>query len=174
MVMRKLFLAVVLALALPACLAFAGGAGGVGFGTQLFDAQFSSSDVALATITGYGYGVSWEGSRIGGFGMALLSTQSRIAGGAGGMIVGHEWRAGPLEAALTLFGGVGGIGYQRSGYMIIFGEADFELGFEVTPWMQVVAYAGYQAWGNVIPGRAFQSAVLTTPVVGIRIGWGGF
>ena len=170
---RKIFIVIVLFVAIPACVALAGGAGGVGYGFQYYDPQLSNVDLGLATITGYGYGVNGWGNRIGGFGMALLSVTGQAAGGVGGMLMGQEWRGGPLMAAVTLLGGVGGAGYARHGYMLLFGEADIELGIRVLPWMQVVAYAGMQAWGNTVPGRPFTSVFVYTPVIGFRLGWGG-
>jgi hypothetical protein len=166
---RALFLAVVLCAA-PA-LASAGGAGGVGFGIQYYDPEWSNMQMGMSNITGYGYGVLRDGSRIGGFGTAMLSMQS--AGGVGGLLLGHEWRSGPLVLGVSGLGGVGGGSWSGRGYMLLFGEADLELGLCVTPWMQIVAYAGYQAWGNLIPGIPFASAYLATPVIGVRIGWGG-
>ena len=170
----RVLLSVLLLALVPAGLALAAGAGGVGFGAQYYDAGLSNTDMGMAYITGYGYAVTRSGTRIGGFGTALLSLDQRIAGGAGGMVTGHEWRGGPLVAALTLWGGAGGCGYLGRGYLLVFGQVDFELGVKLLPWMQVVAYAGYQAWGNVLPGIPFSSAVLTTPVFGVRVGWGGF
>jgi hypothetical protein len=58
--------------------------------------------------------------------------------------------------------------------MLLFGPADLELGVAVLPWMQVVAYAGCQAGGNLIPGIPFVSATLFTPVLGVRVSWGGY
>ena len=166
-------LAVLLLVVLPACVAMAGGAGGVGYGCQYFDPQLSNQNLGLSYITGYGYGVNRWGNRIGGFGMAILSGTGTTAGGVGGMLIGQEFRGGPLVAAVTCLGGVGGASYAHRGYMLIFGEADLELGLRVLPWMQVVAYAGYQAWGNAIPGFPFTNAFVYTPVLGVRIGWGG-
>ena len=37
-----------------------------------------------------------------------------------------------------------------------------------------VTYAGYQAWGNLIRGIPFVSVKLFTPVLGVRVSWGGF
>jgi hypothetical protein len=159
---------------IPAGAAFAGGAGGVGYGAQYYDSGLATSDMAMTFITGYGYGVSWDGARFGGFGSALLSAQGSAAGGVGGIVTGHEWRAGPLVAAVDLWMGLGGMSFNRSGYMVAFGQADFELGVAILPWMQIVAYAGYQALGNLIPGFPFSNAVLYTPVVGMRLAWGGF
>ena len=167
-------LAVVLLALLPACIAGAGGAGGVGFGAQYFSPSISSSSLGMAYIAGFGYGVDEGGSRIGGFGMALFSALGRSAGGVGGMLVGHEWRGGPVVFAFNLLGGVGGAASGGGGYMLLFGQADLELGAAVLPWMQVVLYAGYQAWGNLIPGIPFVSARLFSPVVGVRVSWGGF
>ena len=170
---RKLFITVVLLAAIPACIVMAGGAGGTGYGYQYFDPQLSNVNLGMSYITGYGYGVNRWGNRIGGFGTALLSEPGQTAGGVGGMLMGQEWRAGPLVAAMTFWGGLGGASFQHHGYMLVFGEADVELGIRFLPWMQVVAYAGYQAWGNTIPGFPFKNVFVYTPVVGIRIGWGG-
>jgi hypothetical protein len=174
MKMMRRVLAVLLLSLLPACIAAAGGAGGVGFGAQYYDPVMSSSNLGMAYIMGFGYGVDEGGSRVGGFGMALFSAPGRSAGGAGGLLVGHEWRAGPVVFAFNFLGGVGGAAYAGGGYMLLFGQADLELGAAVLPWMQVVLYAGYQAWGNLIPGIPFVSAKLFTPVLGVRVSWGGF
>ena len=173
MKMRWSVLGALLFALLPAGIAAAGGAGGVGFGTQFYDPATPSNNLGMAYITGFGYGVDEGGSRIGGFGMALLSDPARSAGGVGGMLVGHEWRGGPVVFAFNLLGGVGGASYGGGGYMLLFGQADLELGAAVLPWMQVVAYVGYQAWGNLIPGIPFVSAKLFTPVIGVRVSWGG-
>jgi hypothetical protein len=170
--MQKLLIAVVLLAAIPACIAMAGGAGGMGYGYQYFDSQLSNVNLGMSYITGYGYGVNRFGNRIGGFGTALLSPED-AAGGVGGLIMGQEWRAGPLVAAVTFWGGVGGASYASDGFMLVFGEADLELGVRILPWMQLVAYAGYQAWGNTIPFYPFTKAFVRTPVFGIRLGWGG-
>jgi hypothetical protein len=159
---------------LPAATAFAGGAGGTGFGAQLYDRSLSSDDLGMAYFTGYGYRVDSSGNRIGGFGMALLSGIGLAEGGVGGLIVGHEISFGPVMAALSLWGGVGGAAAYGGGFMLLFGEADLELGVRVLPWLQIVAYAGYQGWGNLIPGHPFQRASLTTPVYGLRVGFGRF
>jgi len=164
--------AVLLAL-LPAAVAGAGGAGGVGFGAQQYSRSLSSEDLGMAYIQGFGYGVDEDGNRVGGFGMALLSGYGQVAGGVGGMVVGHEWNIGPLMAALSLWGGVGGAAAGGGGYMLLFGEGELELGIRVLPWMQIVGYAGYQVWGNLIPGVPFQSARLNTPVFGVRVAFGG-
>jgi hypothetical protein len=172
---RRLF-AVAAALALiPAAMAAAGGFGGSGFGYQYFDAGLSTASYDMTYIMGYGYGTGWDGGRFGGFGVSMISPTGDLAGGVGGVLAGHEWRAGALVAAFTLFTGVGGVGVGTgdAGYMIGFGELDFELGLRVFPWMQAVAYVGYQAWGNLAPGPAFNLLAFCSPVVGIRLGWGG-
>jgi hypothetical protein len=168
---RPLVVAALLAL-LPVAAASAGGAGGVGFGAQYYDRSLSSGDLGMAYITGCGYGVDGDGNRIGGFGMALLSGLGVTEGGVGGMLVGHEWSIGPLMAAISLLGGVGGAAAWDAGYMLLFGEAELELGIRILPWMQVVAYAGYQAWGNLIPGVPFKAARLNSPVYGVRVAFG--
>jgi hypothetical protein len=100
------------------------------------------------------------------------------AGGVGGMVLGQEWKGGPFTAAISLWTGLGGISLHdvpsRRAYGIVFGEAEAEIGIRPVPFMQVVAYAGFQAWGNFVPGLMFRSAVLTTPVFGFRVSWGAF
>jgi len=168
-----LALALLLVAAPALVMAAPGGAGGVGFGVQYVDLGLANRDLALSYITGYGYGVSWNGARIGGFGTALLGSASRTWGGVGGLLTGYELRAGPVEVALNLMGGPGGIGMAGQGFFILFGQADLEVGVAVLPWMQVVFYGGYQAWGNMVPGRPLASS-LTTPVLGVRLAWGAF
>jgi hypothetical protein len=170
----KAFLLAALLL-LPAALAAAGGAGGVGFGAQYFDPGLSNSSHSLMYISGFGYGRSEVpfGQRVGGFGMAMLSGDGSTAGGVGGMLFGQEFRSGPIVAGLTVMYGVGGVAYQDGGYMILFGEADFDLGV-VLFWTQITAYAGIQAWGNLVPGLPLSAAVVYTPVLGVRLAWGAF
>jgi hypothetical protein len=162
----------VLFLLAPAALVAAGGAGGVGFGGQYFDPSLSSADIGMSTMTGFGYGSGSDGSRVGGFGAAFFSAAGDVGGGVGGMIVGHEWNAGPVTVALTLWGGLGGASWGTHGYMLALGAAQAELGVWVLPWMQIVGYVGYEALGNVLPGFPFNRALLNTPVLGLRIAWG--
>ena len=169
------FAAAILASALflvPASLAVAGGAGGVGFSGQYFHPSLSNMDLGMSSITGFGYGVGPDGSRIGGFGTAFFSASSDTAGGVGGMLIGHEWGSGPVVLAFTLWGGVGGGGWSANGYMLAYGAAQAELGIWLLPWMQLTAYVGYEAMGNVVPGVPFSRALLRTPVLGMRIAWG--
>jgi hypothetical protein len=155
-------------------LAMAGGAGGIGFAMQAARLGLSNADPGMSSIMGYGYGVMGDGERIGGFGSALLSLNSGSAGGVGGMMIGQELRAGPFVVAVTLWGGVGGAAWNDEGYMLAFGEADAEIGLRLLPWAQITFYAGYQVWGNVVPGVPMSSVYIYSPVMGIRLGWGSF
>ncbi len=169
----RTLVAVMLAAALflvPGALAVAGGAGGVGFFGQYFHSSLSNADAGMSQIIGFGYGVGDDGSRIGGFGSSFFSSSG--AGGVGGMLIGHEWNAGPVVFALTLWGGVGGGGWAGAGYMLAYGAAQAEIGVWVLPWMQLTAYVGYEALGNVVPGVPFGRALLRTPVLGLRVAWG--
>ncbi len=159
-------------LAVSATVAVAGGAGGVGFSGQLYDTRLSNTDLGVTQIGGFGYGVSEDGNRIGGFGTSFLSESGDTAGGVGGMVFGHEWRGGPLVFALTLWGGLGGGALSGGGYMLAYGAAQAELGVWVLPWMQLTAYVGYEVLGNVVPGVPFGRALLRTPVLGMRLAWG--
>ena len=167
-----LFVGVLFAL-VPTALAVAGGAGGVGFTGQYFDSTLSTADRGMTSLTGFGYGVGDSGSRVGGFGTAFFSAPGDTAGGVGGMLVGHEWRTGPLVAALTLWGGVGGGAWGGNGCMLAYGAAQAELGVWILPWMQLTGFVGYEAMSSVLPGIPFGRALLRTPVLGLRIAWGG-
>jgi hypothetical protein len=56
----------------------------------------------------------------------------------------------------------------------LFLEADVEVGWALTRWLQVTGYAGMQLMTNLTPGDAFQGLLFTTPTVGVRIAWGSF
>jgi len=169
---RRTLFAIVLLAVVPAALAVAGGAGGVGFSGQLFDPSLSSADLGMSATTGFGYGVDDDGSRVGGFGTSFLSESGSVAGGVGGMLVGRELRAGPFTLAFTLWGGLGGGAWASRGYFLGYGSAQAELGVWILPWMQVIAYVGYEALGNLVPGPPFSEAFLRTPVLGLRVAWG--
>lgn len=168
-------------LALPLSFAFAGGAGGVTWSDQRTLPPLSNTGVGMSSVGGFGYGVTSAGQRTGGFGFALYSGSGTdsIAGGVGGIIVGQELRLGPITAALDLWTGLGGISatYQgvESGYCILFGEADVELGAAVTPWMQLVLYGGIQGFADLTPGSGIGARLTRyAPVIGMRMAWGSF
>jgi hypothetical protein len=171
---RKTFLVAVGLLLAASPFAMAGGAGGCGFAMQNPTLGPANTAIGLSSIMGYGYGVSEYGERVGGFGAALLSANEETAGGVGGMMFGQELRAGPFVVAFTLWGGVGGAAYRDAGYMLMFGEADAEVGVRLLPWAQITFYAGYQAFGNMVPGVPMSSLFVYSPVVGVRLGWGSF
>jgi hypothetical protein len=146
-------------------------------------------------LTGFGYGVTRGGWKIGGFGTffytgalsvplpALGGTLTGAVGGFGGVISGGQGRLGPLVYALNMRLGAGGMGISylwtaavpspvpvTGGTFALFGSLDAELGLIVVPAMLVSAYAGVQALVTlpivVIP--------LAVPTVGIRVTWGRF
>lgn len=175
---QRLLMTVIALCAIPGLAAFAaGGAGGVGFGVQYFDREMSSANLLLQYATGYGYGVSREGERIGGFGTGFYSDDGKAAGGVGGIIIGHEWKGGPFTAALTFWGGIGAASRNvgiAAPSVILFGEADAELGIRLVRWMQLTMYVGMQGWGRPFHQVFYDTAGLYTPVYGFRIGWGAF
>ena len=127
----------------------------------------------MTSLTGFGYGVGPDGGRVGGFGAAFFSASGDTAGGVGGMPAGHEWRTGPIVIAFTLWGGAGGAAWGGGkGTMLACGAVQAELGCWILPWMQLTAFVGYEAVRAVIPGP-FNRPLLQTPVVGLRIAWGG-
>ena len=86
--------------------------------------------------------------------MGLFTPAGSAEGGAGGLLAGHEWRLGPAFIALNLWGGVGGLRSGDLGYLLVFGQADLEVGILWLPWMEITFYAGYQTWGNLFPRRS--------------------
>jgi len=177
---KIILLSAVLAAA-PLSLSFAGGAGGVTWSDQRPVSGLYSASVPTSTVGGFGYGVSRGGTRTGGFGFALYSAPGgdSLSGGVGGFIVGQEGHAGPFTAAVNLWTGLGGVSQAIGGVdtsaLVLFGEANLELGMAVTPWMQLVLYGGLQGLADVSPGRGIGSQILTyAPVIGMRLAWGSF
>ncbi len=176
----SVFLVIGLMAACTRCHALQGGAGGITLGFQRYDPDLANQDMGCVLIGGFGYGVSSEGVRFGGFGMAALggegeSSPSDLNCGIGGFITGWEFRAGPFVIAVNLWTGLGGAAYGASdpgGFMIAFGELSAELGLVLTRCMRLVGYMGLQGMGNLVPGRPFHELELYTPVTGIRLSWG--
>ena len=166
----RVVLAVLLLSLFPACLVSAGGWGGVSACGQYFDRSISGPTLGVSTVMAYGYGVNEEGDRIGGFGLGMISSSASAAGGAGGILLGHEWWLGPFVAGFNLEGGVGGTSVGSNGYLLLFGQAEVDLGIA---WLQIVAYIGYQAAGNLFPGASFSAVKMAAPVLGMRVAWGG-
>jgi hypothetical protein len=186
-------------------LAQAAGGGGVEYMTSVgpdvtTSLGLPSSFVSLPTgaavgLTGFGYGVTRGGWKIGGFGTffytnalslpvaALDGTLTGAIGGFGGIISGGQGRVGPFVLSLNLRLGAGGMGVSYlwetgapraitvgGGTFALFGSVDAELGVIIFPAMLVSAYAGVQALVSlpvvVVP--------LAVPTVGIRVTWGRF
>jgi hypothetical protein len=165
---------------LPLASVFAGGAGGVTAGYQYFAPSVSSGDYQERFDGGFGYGVTHDGRRIGGFGLAFYSETDpgMLAGGVGGLITGQEVRLGNVTLAATLWTGIGGLATRtlgfEPGYLIGFAELDIEAGIAIFRWFQISAYAGMQVMGNLTPGRPFTEALYYSPVLGVRTSWGSF
>ena len=169
----RLVLIAALLLAVPAGFAIAGGFGGIGVGGPYFQSAANGPLMGVSSVTAFGYSVNDEGDRVGGFGLGLFTPAGSAEGGAGGLLAGHEWRLGPAFLALNLWGGVGGLRSGDMGYLLVFGQADLEIGILWLPWMEITFYAGYQTWGNLFPGVPFASAVSAAPILGMRMAWGG-
>ena len=187
--------------------AFAEGAGGLLFGLAQpswnpgFMPAVPSDMPTFEYMGGYGYGVTRDGTIIGGFGLAFLdcdiygaegwSSSSRIpahvAGGAGGLVVGSRItgsRFSHLDIAARL--GLGGMGlatkdlstadssYSAEGFAIVYAEPYVELGLGLTPWMQLSATLSYSFIGNLIPGKPMSEVAYHTPVIGATVTFGDF
>ena len=101
---------------------------------------------------GFGYGVSYDGAMVGGFGFAIMdvSGQSEIAGGFGGFISGLRLIDSPINLSIVSWTALGGLStgiYQVDGYKGYFAllqEVTLEVGFPIIPWFMPTVYAGYQ------------------------------
>ena len=191
-------------LAMP-CAAFARGGGGIEYmtnpGSDLLGslAPVGSSLLVLPTgtvqsVSGFGYGVTRGGWKIGGFGtffstepmsvpVPALGTVTRAIGGFGGIISGGQGRLGPFLFSLNMRLGAGGMGvfydwspngmsplHSGGGTFGLFGSLDAEAGLIVFPAMAISAYAGVE--GLLALGYAI--VPVATPTMGIRITWGSF
>ena len=174
---------IVLAAALgimPLSTVFAGGAGGVTWGQELVDPFFSNFGLQTSYSGGYGYGVSRDGQRIGGFALSMHAVSSGPSFGAGfvGLITGREVHTGPLMGALNLWMGLGGMSanpvLNTPDCFALFGELDLELGFRFMPATQLTGYAGMQAIVGVVDGQPLFHSVMYAPVLGLRLAWGSF
>jgi hypothetical protein len=165
---------------------FADGAGGILLGTQTAELPLPegviirSNSMNIFYTGGFGYGIVESNQIIGGFGYSFGdSDYDDIAGGIGGVTLGHRIIGRPLFIALLLNLGAGGISindeYNRnSGYFVLFSELLFEAGVPVMPWCMISGYVGYQVMGNVITGGFFDTFISYTPVIGIKISFGKF
>ena len=183
--MNRVFVAAAAIAALAASGAWAhggGGAGGVTHGFQYLELNRGcySVDVRENTVGGFGYGVDRHGERFGGFGLAFFSEDPSVVfeGGVGGLINGQQFSIGPLTAAAVAWTGVGCLTTDVPGmagsWITLFLEADVEVGWALTPWLQVTGYAGMQLMTNLSPGDPFEGMLFYTPTVGVRIAWGSF
>ena len=184
-------------------LAQAAGGGGVEYMTSIGPDVTSSFGLpsslvsfptgAAAAVTGFGYGVTRGGWKIGGFGtffsteplavpLAPLGTLTGAIGGFGGIISGGQGRVGPFVLSLNMRLGAGGMGVSYlwatgagevpvvGGTFALFGSLDAELGVIVFPAMLVSAYAGVQA----LVSLPLAVVPLAVPTAGIRVTWGRF
>ncbi len=191
-------LAVLVALIALAGAAAAEGAGGAFF--QIVKPDWNPSFLPDARMPynvdyfgGYGYGVTYDGSIIGGFGFGFFDSNSmgflsnwdaqyHMAGGVGGVIVGARLvgtRLVHLDLASRL--GLGGLWYynpsalwRNKGYAIAYAEPYVELGLGFTSWMHLSATLGYAVMANIVPGLAFEDFVNRSPTLGFTVSFGDF
>jgi hypothetical protein len=176
--MKKLL--VLLIAVIPAATLFGLGGGGTFYGTNsAFADEINNSGfepMSLRMIGGYGYGVDWDGTKIGGFGMSFVDqNRDEIAGGFGGMILGSYSRLGPFSFSGNALVGVGGLSwpayFHGEGGVAAMAQIDIELGLPVLPWFQVSGYGGVQF---IMPITAGTDPILRYPVMGLRFTWGDF
>jgi hypothetical protein len=136
---------------------------------------------------GFGYGVDRRGVVTGGFGVCYMSQDfmadedafndsTEILGGFGGAIYGLKLLdLGPFKAYLLSLTGIGGYAGGAAGWGVsLLEELQLEAGFTPLPWMQISAYLGAQAIGNLMPGEPFKEYLGVQPTGGVKISWGSF
>ena len=193
-------------LLLAPCLAFAGGGGGIEYvtnpGPDILGSLLPAGSPLLRmptgtvqAVSGFGYGVTYDGWKIGGFGtffttgaplsldVPTLGTVTRVIGGFGGIISGGQGRLGPLLFSVNLRLGAGGMGVGYLWYpagmspipvgpgtFALFGSVDAEVGLITFPAMAISAYAGV----NGILALGYAIVPVAVPTMGVRITWGSF
>ena len=186
-------------------LAFAGGGGGIEYITNIgpdvlalpgLPRYFLDSPTTGTVIgaSGFGYGITRGGWKIGGFGTFFAAgpfdfevpyasmVYHGATGAFGGVLSGGFGRVGPFALSLELRLGAGGFVVSGTstwdgdpmpslgGSFAAFGSLDAELGLVVVPAMMLSVYAGVSGFVSlpylVIPAAA--------PTMGVRITWGRF
>jgi hypothetical protein len=195
MIKKRFVLACTLACVLASlALAQSGGAGGPSFGTTMpeWNPDFmpAAAGARLLRIGAIGYGVSADGTIIGGFGYGLIDaglldespyqrpdpSSSLLAGGVGGLVSGYRLGAGDfahLDLAAKL--GAGGMSSGRlRGWAVLYAEPYAELGLRFAPWMRLTASVGYMFMASMIPGTPFEDLVLRSPTLDVGLAFGSF
>jgi len=175
-------------------LAQSGGAGGPTIGVTMpeWNPDFmpAASGARLLRIGAVGYGVSRDGTIIGGFGYGLIdaglfdaAAHDRLdpssalpAGGVGGLVSGYRLGSGDfahLDLAARL--GVGGMSSGRlRGWAVLYAEPYAELGLRFAPWMRLTASVGYMFLANLVPGTPFEDLLLRSPTLDFGLAFGSF
>ena len=162
---------------------FSGGGGGLIYGGHFYLPPYANYNLMASYFGGLGYGTTWSGQKIGGFGIAILDNSGSYGGGYsykggfGGFLAGQEFSAGPFLFSINLMTGLGGVGANFGSTRAFFGmfiEGDVEAGFTFLPWMQVAVFVGFQTISNLIPGLPFFGNLMYTPTFGVKILWGAF
>lgn len=202
--MRLRFTVFIVALLAAPCVAQARGGGGVEYftnaGPDLLGAGVSSGLLlpfgteTVQGLSGFGYGITRGGWKIGGFGTffftlpvsvpiaALGGTLQGAMGGFGGIISGGHARWGPGTFALNMRLGVGGIGVQyewlssgaartiTDGSVVLYAAAEAEIGLVVVPAMMISVHGGMDALVTL----SYVVVPVAVPTMGVRITWGRF
>jgi hypothetical protein len=201
---RLLLVSAVLLLAAP-FLAQAGGGGGIEYITNIGPDAWGFSGLpsfvlaspqtgTIIGVSGFGYGTTRGGWKIGGFGTFFATgpfdfpvpeygmNYTSALGGFGGVISGGYGRLGPFALSLNLRLGAGGFAVSgvstrgpepmplMSASGAVFGALDLEAGVVLVPAMMVSVYAGASGFLSfpfaIIPAAA--------PTMGVRLTWGRF
>ena len=153
---------------------------------------------AIAGFGGFGYGVTRDNFKIGGFGFGYLSGDIskvvpvfgkelvKLAGGFGGVILGTQASAGPIVIALNTRLGAGGLAVNQRSYPLgdggqiytfgtaaFYGSLEIEAGLTLNRIMLISAYAGAS---GILALTFWEPPVLPliAPIFGVRITWGSF
>ncbi len=172
------------------CLSYATGGGGIEYmaniGPDLLPLQLPGSislqSGSVAAFSGFGYGVTRGGWKIGGFGLFFyandisayipdVGTVTDAMAWYGGLISGGQARLGPLRLSLNLRLGAGMAFADFLPTASFYGSVDGEIGLLFVPAMLVSAYAGVGAIASVVGLDLVPAASV---IAGVRITWGSF
>lgn len=159
---------------------FAQGGGGMIWGTSAPSIpELNSSGMRAGDLCmhgGYGYGVTNNGLKIGGFGFSYADDASQVAsGGFGGLLLGTYNNLKLFTLSTNVLIGFGALEWtaaqsQRSGGIML-GQVDAEIGIPIVSWFQLSAYGGMQV---LLPVEAAVQDIVYLPVMGVRLTWGAF
>lgn len=153
-------------------------AGGAFYGFQWPDLGLSNCLLYCHHSGVYAYSQNSTGLRLGWHTYGVLSSidpgENVYGSLSAGVLVGQEFKYGPLFLAATALAGLGlsasNLG-DYPGHLLLLGEVQGELGFYLSEWLQFGVSLGLQGFGSLLPGIPFSQYGYYTPALGFKITW---